>query len=310
MNKRRTIYKGFNKRRKRNELKVIAVALSICLIGGYGYIKLKDNKFFTSISDKFSSFNIVAKIENLIPGKNKVEEFSYDDVSKEVDKIKEETEAEAETPKEDVKLAQIDGWDMYTVQVASVQDSNDLNKIEAVLKENKVPYSVVQIDDVKKIQTHGTFDKENARTYLEDIRKLYPDAFLSQVKVPMLSLEYTSKYSYVNDISTELNNLIANFQEESKFWTDSKENIDLSAYNNILTNRKKIVENLNTQANKIDYSEMSLFKDNLINYTKDISSKIEESSKAANEQSYHLSQGLFLSCMQGYLEFINSMKQA
>ncbi|MGL5316272.1 MAG: hypothetical protein ACRC92_23660 [Peptostreptococcaceae bacterium] len=308
MNKRRTIYKGFNKRRKRNELKVIAVALSICLIGGYGYIKLKDNKFFTSISDKFSSFNIVAKIENLIPGKNKVEEFSYDDVSKEVDKIKEETESE--TLKEDVKLAQIDGWDMYTVQVASVQDSNDLNKIEAVLKENKVPYSVVQIDDVKKIQTHGTFDKENARIYLEDIRKLYPDAFLSQVKVPMLSLEYTSKYSYVNDISTELNNLIANFQEESKFWTDSKENIDLSAYNNILTNRKEIVKNLNTQANKIDYSEMSLFKDNLINYTKDISSKIEESSKAANEQSYHLSQGLFLSCMQGYLEFINSMKQA
>lgn len=310
MNKRRTIYKGFNKRRKRNELKVIAVALSVCIIGGYSYIKLKDNKFFTSISDKFSSFNIVAKIENLIPSKNKVEEFSYDDVSKEVDKIKEETRAETETSKEDVKLAQIDGWDMYTVQVASVQDSNDLNKIEAILKENKVPYSVVQIDDVKKIQTHGTFNKENARIYLEDIRTLYPDAFLSQVKVPMLSLEYTSKYSYVNDISTEINNLIANFQEESKFWADSKENIDLSSYNNILTNRKKIVENLNTQANKIDYSEMSLFKDNLINYTKDITSKIEESSKAANEQSYHLSQGLFLSCMQGYLEFINSMKQA
>lgn len=309
MNKRRTIYRGFNKRRKRKEVKLIVIALSVCLIGGFGYTKLKDNKFLISIGDKLSSFNIVSKIENLIPAKNKVEEFTYDDVSSEVDQVKENTE-NVQTSNEEIKLAQIDGWDIYTVQVASVQDSDDLNKIEAVLKENKVPYSVVQIDDVKKIQTHGTFDKENARAYLEDIRELYPDAFLSQVKVPMLSLEYTSKYSYVNDISTALNSLISNFKEESEFWAKGEENVDLSEYNNILTSRKKIVKELETQTNKIDYSEMSAFKDNLINYTKGVESKIEEASKSANEQNYYISKGLFLSCMQEYLEFINSMKQA
>ena len=302
MNKRRTIYKGFNKKRKRKEIKVIAISLSIGLIGWYGYTNLKDYNF------NLSSFNIVSKLGELMPKNNKVEEFTYDDISDEVEKIKETSETN-KSSNEDIKLAQIEGWDIYTVQVASVENSNDLNKVESLLKENKIPYSVLEIDNVKKIQTHGTFEKENARVYLEEVRTLYEDAFLSQVKVPMLSLEYTNKYSYVNDISKGINNLIGNFEEESKFWQENKENIDLSTYNNILTNRKNIISELEASANKIDYEGMISFKDNLVAYTKAISSKIEEASKSANEQNYHISQGLFLSSMQEYLEFINSMKQ-
>ena len=299
MNKRRTIYKGFNKKRKRKEIKVIAISLSIGLIGWYGYTNLKDYSF------NLNSFNIVSKLGELMPKNNKVEEFTYDDISDEVEKIKETSETD-KSSNEDIKLAQIEGWDIYTVQVASVEDSNDLNKVESLLKENKIPYSVLEIDNVKKIQTHGTFEKENARVYLEEVRTLYEDAFLSQVKVPMLSLEYTNKYSYVNDISKGINNLIGNFEEESKFWQENKENIDLSEYNNILTNRKNIISELEDSANKKDYEGMISSKDNIVAYTNAISSKIEEASKSANEQNYHISQGLFLSSMQEYLEFINS----
>lgn len=308
MNKRRTIYKGFNKKRKRKEIKIIAISLSIGLIGWYGYTNLKDNSLISDILNKLTSFNISSKLENLLSN-NKVEEFTYDDISDEVDKIK-ETSENKESSNEDIKLAQIQGWDIYTVQVASVEDSNDLNKIESLLKENKIPYSVLEIDNVKKVQTYGTFEKENAREYLEDIRVLYQDAFLSQVKVPMLSLEYTNKYSYVEDISECMNNLILNFEEESKFWDENRDNIDLSKYNEILTNRKNIITELESNANKIDYDGMVSFKENLLTYTKDIVGKIKESSKSANEQNYHISQGLLLSSMQEYLEFINYMKKA
>ena len=42
MNKRRSIYKGFNKRRKKNRvIKIYIVGASICLICGYGYIQFK-----------------------------------------------------------------------------------------------------------------------------------------------------------------------------------------------------------------------------------------------------------------------------
>ena len=127
MNKRRTIYKGFNKKRKRKEIKVIAISLSIGLIGWYGYTNLKDYNF------NLSSFNIVSKLGELMPKNNKVEEFTYDDISDEVEKIKETSETN-KSSNEDIKLAQIEGWDIYTVQVASVEDSNDLNKVETFLK--------------------------------------------------------------------------------------------------------------------------------------------------------------------------------
>lgn len=313
MNKRKTIYRGFNKRRKNNGLKIVVITISICLIGGYGYVKIKNSSMVTSITKKVSEFNIGDNVKKLIPGKDKIEEFDYNDVSDEVDKLnknKDNNEQDKEMTKESVNTAIIDGWDMYSVQVASVQDKNDLNKIKISLKENKVPFSVVEIDGLSKVQTYGSFNKDSARNHLEEIRTLYPDAFLSQVKIPVLSLEYTNKYSYVNDISKQLNSLISNLKEESEFWTSNKENPDLGEYNKILTARKSIISELEAQANKIDYSEMKGFKDNLIKYTKDIDSKVDEASKAANEQNFHISEGLFLSSMQGYLEFINSMKKA
>ena len=36
--------------------------------------------------------------------------------------------------------------------------------------------------EVNKVQTYVSFDKESIRNYLEDIRVLYPDAFLSRSK--------------------------------------------------------------------------------------------------------------------------------
>lgn len=311
MNRRKTIYRGFNKRRKNNGLKIVVITISICLIGGYGYVKFKNSSMVTSITKKVSAFNIGDNVKKLIPGKDKIEEFDYNDVSDEVDKLnKDKNEEEKDTTKESVNTAIIDGWDMYSVQVASIQDKNELNKIKSSLEENKIPFSVVEIEGLIKVQTYGSFNKESARNHLEKIRALYPDAFLSQVKIPVLSLEYTNKYSYVNDISNQLNSLIANLKEESEFWMNSKGNPNLSDYNKILTNRKTIISELEAQANKIDYSEMKGFKNNLIKYTKDIDSKVDEASKAANEQEFYISEGLFLSSMQGYLEFINSMKKA
>ena len=215
-----------------------------------------------------------------------------------------------EESNEVVKVAKTDGWNIYTIQVASVKDDKDMNKIEAQLVENKIPFSVVEIDGARKVQTYAFFNKDVTRTHIEQIKTVFPDAFISQMEAPVLSLEYTSKYSYIANISDELNNLIKNFEEESKFWSTNKENIDLKEYNTLLTNRKQIISDIQKEADKIDYSKMNVFKDNLIKYTKDVNEKIDMSSKAANEQNYNMSKSLYLSSMQGYFSFINSIREA
>ncbi|MGL6107629.1 hypothetical protein [Romboutsia sp.] len=310
MNRRKTIYKGFNKRKKRKGLKVIIITISICLISGYTYTKVKDTDVFSNIVGKLSSIKLDFNLEKIIPKKKTATEFTYEDVEKEVNKIKDSKNNNKVTSKEEVKIAKIDGWSMYTVQVASVEKSDELKKIEDKLNENKIPFSVIEIDGLKKVQTYGFFDKNLTREYIENMRKLYPDSFLSEANIPVLSLEYTNKYSYVENISTQLNKLIKNYEQESEFWKNNKLSINLNSYNSILTSRKQIITDIEKEVNKIDYKEMKVFKDNLIKYINEVDNKIELSSKASNEQSYQISQGLFLSCMQGYLEFINSIKEA
>lgn len=304
MSKRRTIYKGFNKRRKNRIIKIYIIGASICLICGYGFMQFKNSKIFNSIKENVASIELKLPFFNSKKSdNNRLETFEYNDISKEIDEIKKENDE----VNEDVKVATVKGWNVYTIQVASVEDKNEISEIEAVLSKEKVPFSTIEIDGVNKVQTYVSFDKESIRNYLESIRTLYPDAFLAEVKMPVLSLEYTSKYSYLETISEQLSSLIDNFELESKLWTNSKDNLNLKEYNTILTNRKTMVENIEKEVEQIDYEGADVFKSNLITYLNNVDRNIEEASKSANEQKYNISEGIFLNSLQGYLAFINSI---
>ena len=54
MNRRKSIYKGFNKRRKNKEIKAIIVVVAICIAGGYSYTKIKDSDMFKNFSQYIS----------------------------------------------------------------------------------------------------------------------------------------------------------------------------------------------------------------------------------------------------------------
>ena len=312
MNKRRTIYRGFNKRKKSKIIRIYVIGVSICIIGGYGYTKIKNSKVFENMKEKVSSIELKMPFINFDKSKDKkngIETFEYDDISKEMEEIKDkEDEVKDNEVNEDIKVAKIKGWSIYTIQVASVEDKKEASKIEEELTKEKIPFSTMKIDGLNKVQTYVSFDKESTRTYLEDIRTLYPDAFLAEVKIPALSLEYTSKYSYLEKIAEQLSTLIDNFELESKFWINNKEDINMQEYNTILTNRKGIVENIEKEVKKIDYNEADIFKKNLITYLNNVDKNIEVTSKSANEQNYNISKGMFLNTLQEYLIFINSIQ--
>lgn len=312
MNKRKTIYRGFNKRRKTRPIQALVITASICLISGYGIYKIKDSNILENVSKKVSFI----KLEN--PFKKESDFLGYDDYKiepqKKDEKAVENVENEKQQDKEkevseDVKLARVEPWSIYTVQVASVSNDKDLNKVETQLVEKKIPFSVVEIDGAKKVQTHGYFDQESTRSHIDEVKNIFPDAFLSELKVPVLAIEYTSKYSYVESITKQLNSLIKNFEKESDFWKSSKENVDIKKYNEILAERKEIVSNIEKEGEKIDYSEMNVFKDNLLSYTKNLNEKMEMALKSADDKNYNVSESMYLSSMQEYFAFINSIKK-
>lgn len=322
MNKRRRIYRGFNRRSRIKKVKVISVIVGVSILGTFSFIKIKNSDFISG----FSTNNIVSNIKDKVSffSKFKPTIMTSEDLEKELNEIesdketKDTDETETDVSKDekneesnDVKVATIEGWNMYTIQVASIQDkeeNKDIEKIETDLLNSKIPFSIVEIDELKKVQTYSSFDEKSTRSHLEEVKKVFPDAFFSQVKVPVLALEYTSKYTYIDNITKSLNNLITNFQEESKFWSENEENIDKVKYNGILASRKEILDEINKEIKQIDYNGMDKFKEELSVYISDVDEKISESSKAMNEEKYHISNSLFASCMQGYFTFINKIK--
>lgn len=300
MNKRKMIYKGFNKRRKTNYTPVFFGVFVICFGMVYGAKFLKLN-FKEKVKEIKETFEVTTN-------KNKTNEFTYEDVKEDLQKSQEENkETEKSDVKEESMVASINEWTFYTVQVASMKEDIEVEKLTAELSNKKIPYSVMESDDIKKVQTYTSFNKELIRNDLEEVRKDYPDAFLSEVSMPMISLEYTNKYSFISEITNALNDLVKNFEEETLFWNENKENVDFTKYNQILTNRKSSVDKIKLESKKIDYEGMEVFKDNLVKYINEVENNINETSKSANEQNLSKSKSLLLDSMQGYFEFINSL---
>ncbi|WP_455539404.1 hypothetical protein [Terrisporobacter sp.] len=307
---KRKFYKNFNKRKKINGTRVVTVILCMGIIGTYTYINLKDNNFM----DKLFNINVVSSIKNasvLNVFKNLFDKsniITSSNIKSQLENIENEDEEnnESDSENQNAQVASVNELVLYTIQVASLGDNSDLKKIEEVMNEYKIPSSSMSIDNCEKIQVYSSFDESKVRSNLEKTRNYFSDSFLTKIDVPMLSLEYTDGYSYMKDIAKGLNDLIENYQMESKYWDEAKS--DLQSYNEILTNRKTILENLKKDTEKVNYSKMDKFKNNLISYIDECQNNILVSSKNANENKGYISEGLLLSSIQQYYIFVESMK--
>lgn len=304
---KRKFYRNFNKRKKFNGTRVVTVVLCLAIIGTYTYINLKDKNFM----DKLGNINMVSSIrkasiwgglKNIFDKSNVITSSNIESQLKEIENDNKDKKDEEES----TKVASVNEMVIYTIQVASLENESELKKIEEVMNENKIPSSSMSIDNSEKIQAYSSFDETKVRTNLDKTRNYFSDAFLTKIEIPMLSLQYTSSYSYMKDIADGLNDLIENYQKESQYWDSSKS--DLQSYNEILTSRKTILENLKKNTEKINYSKMDKFKNNLISYIDESQNNILISSKSANENKGYISQGLLLSSIQQYYVFVQSMK--
>jgi hypothetical protein len=297
MNKRRNIYRGINKRRNGVAKGLTLGLVIVSVVGGAIFIKASD----FSLSEKLSSFNFFNKKDSSI------QEFSYSDIVDTNNKTKDKEVAKS-VKSENSQLATVTNWDVYSIQIAAIDNKEELDKVKGQLDKLKIPFSIVEIDNVKKVQTYLSFDEAESRKHLDSIKKEFSDAFISKLEVPLLSLEYTEKYSYVEDICSELNNLINNFKEESSLWDKSEGSIDKESYKAIINSRLEILGKLEKHTKKINYEGMKGFKENLNTYTKSVKDKSNESLKNVEKEQYYMSESLLMSSMQGYYSFVNSIK--
>ena len=307
MNKRRNIYRGMNRRRN-NMAKSITVGLIIVgLVGGASFIK----KYNFSLIEKLSNLKVFSKDDLGF------KEFSYKDLIGKDDNPKSVTQSEdKKNKKEEVsniktdkaKLATVKDWRIHSIQIAAIDNKEELTQIQDKLRQLKVPFSIVEVNGLEKVQTYPSFKEEESRKNLEKLKLDFPDAFVTKLEIPMLSLQYTQKYSYVENICSELNNLITNFEEESVVWDKNEGNIDKDNFKNIINNRISTLERVEKYANDIDYNGMKGFKENLLKYLESVKDKSKNSIEMIEKDQFDICESLFMSSIQGYYSFINSIK--
>ncbi|WP_024620528.1 hypothetical protein [Metaclostridioides mangenotii] len=317
MNRRKMMYNRYYNRKRTNRRKVIVTFCCLALICFYSYTKFRETSVVDYIADKVEFWN--KSIDTLSNN-----DITSKDISKELDELnkkknptekessnKNENSSEVENKEKEVsKIATIDSWNVYTVQIASVDNDEKLKKIQNTLISSKIPFSVMEKDGVKKVQTFCSFDKDVTRASVDEVKDKFPDAFVSTLEAPVVSLKYTNKFSAAEEVSKDINTLAKNFEEESKFWNENKntENLNKETYKNIMSNRKTIIESIETSAKQLDYNEMKEFKEGLLRFTQSVGDKLEISIKGVEESKYDISTGLMLSSIQEYCQFIISIE--
>ena len=129
---KRKLYKNFNKRKRFNGTRLVTVTLCLCIVGAYAYINLKDKDFM----DKLGKVNVVSSIKNasiwdrfknLFDKSNVITSSTIESQLEEIEK------GDVDEKEENSQVATVNEMVVYTIQVASIEDKNDLKKIEDVM---------------------------------------------------------------------------------------------------------------------------------------------------------------------------------
>ncbi|MCI6739015.1 MAG: hypothetical protein MR593_12960 [Intestinibacter sp.] len=306
------IYKGLNKRRRFNFRKFITVVLCMALIVGYSYKKI-------GVDGVLKNFNLLEKMSFVVDKVCFWKDLDFDVFklnstdAKKSDNLYEQSQKDTESKNSsnnNAKVAVVDGIDVYLIQVGSFDNNEDLNKIEVKLEQNKMPSSTLKMDGVSKTQTYISFNEEDMRKQLPTVKNLFNDAFITKLEIPVLSLEYTDEYSYIKNISDYLNLLLKSYEEESNYLNENRNSFDTIKYQNMMKERKEILNKLDNEVKKIDYKGLDYFKNNLLSYTSQIEDNILNLDKIISSEDIYKYESILMYSVQMYYEFINQIKTA
>ncbi|MGM9531170.1 MAG: hypothetical protein ACI3VO_04950, partial [Intestinibacter sp.] len=91
---------------------------------------------------------------------------------------------------------------------------------------------------------------------------------------------------------------------------ENKSNFDTKKYQNMMNERKEILDKLDNEVKKIDYKELDYFKNNLLSYTSQIEDNISNFEKIISSENIYKYESFLISSIQMYYEFINQIKTA
>lgn len=144
---------------------------------------------------------------------------------------------------------QIRPLSIYAVQIASTSTTENMEDFISKLNLQKLSHLIYRMDNSYKVYTLGATKRDFVEQYLENIRELYPDAYISEIHLPIKKLSVAEEdQEVVEAIVNNFNNLIDVLDKLSNEWYNFlREKGDLTTYKELLLEQQQLLEELSNE---------------------------------------------------------------
>ena len=121
-----------------------------------------------------------------------------------------------------LEVIETNPFTIYTVQVASLNDAQNIDKLIDSLNSEKLSYLVYKMDNSYKVYTMAAMERNIIEENISHIREYYPDSYISEIRVPARKIEYDSNSDEVHmkEITSLINELIKTMENLSIEWNN------------------------------------------------------------------------------------------
>lgn len=222
-----------------------------------------------------------------------------DDVSNGKDAV------QAENKESNTNRINLNSITAYVIQIASLSDSTNIESLIEELNRSQLSHVVYRTDNKYKIYTSGFTKREYAEEKLEEIRILYPDAYISEI----YASENLIAYSVPNEENTkaiieELNHLGVSLNSSSDIiYNLSKKEGNLDDYREVLGEQQKKLEELSKKLEQVSPSSDSQLYSEVKKMVENVEKNINKSNEIINTGQYsHLLHTYFLDSLFRVIE--------
>ncbi|NLM03507.1 MAG: SPOR domain-containing protein [Clostridiales bacterium] len=223
----------------------VIIPLMAVFIGSEITEKIMVPVFYSDTMDEDELRNIINKnIDNDEVDKEsgEDEELSY----------KIELDGKEISENDDMIEEDLNSFSMYLIQVASVSSIENAEDFAKKLSERELSHLISKIDNSYKVYACGSNNRELIESELDNIRDIYPDAYIKEVNVKFKKFKYPKSQEKISGkIIDSINDLLILNKKQSETWyTFVKKEGKMDLYVELLLEEMEIVKKLSNLINE------------------------------------------------------------
>ncbi|KAB3535929.1 hypothetical protein F8154_05280 [Alkaliphilus pronyensis] len=219
-------------------------------------------------------------------------------------------EEEGKGVESEVLVGEIKPLSVFTIQIASITNKDNLDSLINALNQKKFSYLVYQIEETYKVYTHGYTQRPYVEDKLDTVREVFNDAYINELHLPIKEVKYENDSN--NEIAEgtieNMNKLIDVMEKQTEAWYNYYEKEgEIVVYIELLKKQQTILNDIMSAIK--DHQLPTGFIDNssiekMVHYQESNINKSMEIIENQDKENFHRLHSLYLDSLFRTIEVI------